>query len=27
VLKEVTDYWDQSLGAIQVKTPDRSMDI
>ena len=27
VLKDVTDYWDQVLGAIQVKTPDRSMDI
>ena len=27
VLKEVTDYWDVTLGAIQVKTPDRSMDI
>ena len=27
VLKEVTDFWDQTLGAIQVKTPDRSMDI
>jgi cyclic beta-1,2-glucan synthetase len=26
-LKEVTDYWDVTLGAIQVKTPDRSMDI
>jgi cyclic beta-1,2-glucan synthetase len=26
-LKEVTDFWDQALGAIQVKTPDRSMDI
>jgi cyclic beta-1,2-glucan synthetase len=26
-LKEVTDFWDQTLGAIQVKTPDRSMDI
>ena len=27
VLKSVTDYWDQTLGAIQVKTPDRSVDI
>jgi cyclic beta-1,2-glucan synthetase len=27
VLKEVTDFWDQTLGAIQVKTPDRSLDI
>jgi len=26
-LKNVTDFWDQTLGAIQVKTPDRSMDI
>jgi cyclic beta-1,2-glucan synthetase len=26
-LKGVTDFWDQTLGAIQVKTPDRSMDI
>ena len=25
--KEVTDFWDQTLGVIQVKTPDRSMDI
>jgi len=27
VLKQVTDFWDQTLGTIQVKTPDRSMDI
>ena len=27
VLKLVTDFWDQTLGAIQVKTPDRTMDI
>jgi cyclic beta-1,2-glucan synthetase len=27
VLKGVTDFWDQTLGAMQVKTPDRSMDI
>jgi cyclic beta-1,2-glucan synthetase len=26
-LKGVTDFWDQTLGVIQVKTPDRSMDI
>ncbi len=26
-LQEVTEFWDQTLGAIQVKTPDRSMDI
>jgi cyclic beta-1,2-glucan synthetase len=26
-LKGVTDFWDQTLGTIQVKTPDRSMDI
>ena len=26
-LREVTDFWDQTLGAVQVKTPDRSMDI
>ena len=26
-LKEVTDFWDGVVGAIQVKTPDRSMDI
>ncbi len=26
-LKEVTDFWEQTLGVIQVKTPDRSMDI
>ena len=26
-LKSVTDFWDQTLGATQVKTPDRSMDI
>ena len=25
--KEVTEFWDQTLGAIQVKTPDRSMDM
>ncbi|MEP7241671.1 MAG: glucoamylase family protein, partial [Devosia sp.] len=24
---EVANYWDDTLGAIQVKTPDRSMDI
>ena len=27
VLKAVTDFWDQTLGAVQVKTPDRSMDM
>jgi cyclic beta-1,2-glucan synthetase len=27
VLKEVTDFWDELLGTIQVKTPDRSMDV
>ena len=27
VFKSVTDYWDQTLGVIQVKTPDRSIDI
>jgi cyclic beta-1,2-glucan synthetase len=27
VLKSVADYWDQTLGAIQVKTPDRAIDL
>jgi cyclic beta-1,2-glucan synthetase len=27
VLKSVIDFWDLTLGAVQVKTPDRSMDI
>lgn len=27
VLRHVTSYWDDVLGTIQVKTPDRSMDI
>ena len=27
VLREVTNHWDGLLGAVQVKTPDRSMDI
>jgi cyclic beta-1,2-glucan synthetase len=26
-LQTVTDYWDQVLGVVQVKTPDRSLDI
>jgi cyclic beta-1,2-glucan synthetase len=26
-LNGVTDFWDRTLGVIQVKTPDRSMDI
>jgi cyclic beta-1,2-glucan synthetase len=26
-LKEVTDFWESTVGALQVKTPDRSMDI
>jgi cyclic beta-1,2-glucan synthetase len=26
-LKRVTDFWERTVGAIQVKTPDRSMDI
>jgi cyclic beta-1,2-glucan synthetase len=26
-LKSVTDFWDRTLGVVQVKTPDRSMDI
>jgi cyclic beta-1,2-glucan synthetase len=26
-LTEVTDFWENTLGALQVKTPDRSMDI
>jgi cyclic beta-1,2-glucan synthetase len=26
-LKAVTDFWDHTLGAVQVKTPDRAMDI
>jgi cyclic beta-1,2-glucan synthetase len=26
-LKEVSDFWSATLGALQVKTPDRSMDI
>ena len=27
VLREVTNHWDGLLGAVQVKTPDRAMDI
>jgi cyclic beta-1,2-glucan synthetase len=27
VFKAVTDFWDRALGIIQVKTPDRSLDI
>ena len=27
VFKSVTDFWDRILGVIQVKTPDRSLDI
>jgi cyclic beta-1,2-glucan synthetase len=27
VLGEVVDHWDRMLGAVQVKTPDRAMDI
>ncbi len=27
VLREVVGFWDDVLGAVQVKTPDRSMDI
>ncbi|MEA3106582.1 MAG: cyclic beta,2-glucan synthetase [Gammaproteobacteria bacterium] len=27
VFNSVTDYWGQTLGAIQVKTPDRTVDI
>jgi cyclic beta-1,2-glucan synthetase len=27
VLKGVTDFWDRTLSVIQVKTPDRSLDI
>jgi cyclic beta-1,2-glucan glucanotransferase len=27
VLRAVTDYWDEVLGTVQVRTPDRAMDI
>ncbi|HMK84319.1 MAG TPA: protein ndvB, partial [Steroidobacteraceae bacterium] len=26
-LKAVTDFWEQTLGVVQVRTPDRSMDV
>ena len=27
VFRDVTDYWDHALGAVQVRTPDRALDI
>jgi cyclic beta-1,2-glucan synthetase len=27
VFKEVTDFWDRTLSVVQVKTPDKSMDL
>lgn len=27
VFRDVTEYWDQALGTVQVRTPDRAMDI